>query len=76
MWPFKNKYEKLKREDVVDAIYKLEKQEELVEDMLLDKQDEINALLKRGREEKSYDLRLFYANHMLNSVLLADFIPS
>ena len=67
MWPFKNKYEKLKREDVVDAIYKLEKQEELVEDMLLDKQDEINALLKRGREEKSYDLRLFYAkkiNHL------------
>ena len=32
MWPFKNKYEKLKREDVVDAIYKLEKQEAVFEE--------------------------------------------
>ena len=66
MWPFKNKYEKLKREDVVDAIYKLEKQEEIIEDSLLDKQEEINALLKRGREEKSYDLRVFYAKKINN----------
>ena len=67
MWPFKSKYNKLKREDVIDAIYKLEKQEEIVEDSLLDKQEEIGYLLKKGREEKSYDVRMFYAkkiNHL------------
>lgn len=71
MWPFKNKFQKLKREDVIDAVYNLEKQEEIIEDALLDKQEEVNALLKKGREEKSYELRVFYAkkiNHLKEEI--------
>lgn len=68
MWPFtKNKFKKLKKEEVTDAIYKLEKQEQIIEDGLLDKQEEIQSLLERGKKEKSYELRLFYAkkiNHL------------
>ena len=68
MWPFiKNKFKKLKKQEVTDAIYKLEKQEQIIEDGLLDKQEEIQSLLERGKKEKSYELRLFYAkkiNHL------------
>ena len=46
MWPFtKNKFKKLKKEEVTDAIYKLEKQEQIIEDGLFDKQEEIQGLL-------------------------------
>ena len=55
MWPFKTKYDKLKRDEVVDAIYQLEKQEE------------IDFLLTKGKKEKSEELKLLYAkkiNHL------------
>lgn len=67
MWPFKTKYDKLKRDEVVDAIYQLEKQEQGIEDGILEKQEEIDFLLVKGKKEKSEELRLLYAkkiNHL------------
>lgn len=61
MWPFKNRYQKLKKEQVQDAIYELEKQERLIEDLLLEKQEEIDHYLKKGKKEKTSELRLLYA---------------
>lgn len=61
MWPFKNRYKKLKKEQVQDAIYELEKQERLIEDLLLEKQEEIDHYLKKGKKEKTSELRLLYA---------------
>ena len=61
MWPFKNKYQKLKKEQVQDAIYELEKQERLIEDLLVEKQEEIEHYLKKGKKEKAQELRLLYA---------------
>lgn len=66
MWPFKNKYNKLKRQEIVDAIYNLEKQEQVLEDGMIEKNEEIDVLLKKGRQEKSDDLKLFYAKKIHN----------
>lgn len=71
MWPFKNKFNKLKREEVVDAIYELEKQEQALEDGILEKQEEIDFLLAKGKKEKSEELRLLYAkkiNHLKQEI--------
>ena len=54
MWPFKSKFDKLKREDVVDAICNLEKQES-------DLESAIEELLAKGRKESNRELKLFYA---------------
>ena len=61
MWPFKSKYEKLTREEVVDAICKLEKESRGFEDGLVEKQSQIDALMARGKKETNKDVRLFYA---------------
>lgn len=61
MWPFNNKYKKLNREQVCDAIYELEKQEQSIEDIIINKNIEIQNLIKKGKIEKSYDVRCFYA---------------
>jgi len=62
MWPFKkNKFKNLKREEIVDAIYELEKQEKLIEDLIIEKQEEVDHLLAKGKKEKSEELRLLYA---------------
>jgi hypothetical protein len=58
---FKRKYEKLTREEVVDAICKLEKEGKEIEDGLISKTKQIEELMKRGRAEKSKEVRLFYA---------------
>ncbi len=61
MWPFKSKYDKLKREDVVDAICKLEKESKEIEEEILSYQTQIDELMKLGQKEKSRDVQLFYA---------------
>ena len=61
MWPFKkDKFKKLKREDVVNAIIELEKQESDIERGIVEKTKQIEDLMKKGRLEKSQDLKLFY----------------
>lgn len=61
MWPFKSKFQKLTREEVVEAICKLEKEAQEIEDSLPVKQAKIDELMQKGKAEKSRDTRLFYA---------------
>lgn len=62
MWPFKrNKFKNLNREDLVNSICELERQERTVEAEVLQKIKEIDALMEKGKHEKSKDLQLFYA---------------
>ena len=61
MWPFKSKYEKLKREDVVEAICDLEKQENDLESAIVERARTIDELLEKGRKETNRELKLFYA---------------
>ena len=61
MWPFKSKYEKLKREDVVEAICDLEKQENDLESAIVERARTIDKLLEKGRKETNRELKLFYA---------------
>jgi hypothetical protein len=58
---FKSKFDKLTREEVVDAICKLEQEEKEIEDGLILKNKHIEDLMKKGKEEKSKDIKLFYA---------------
>ena len=66
MWPFKSKYDKLTREEVVDSICKLEKELNDLEDGIMSSQGRIDALIAKGKAEKSSDLRLFYAKKINN----------
>lgn len=61
MWPFKSKYDKLKREDVTDAIYKLEKESADIEATLVDSQKKIDELMQRGRAEQDRNMKLLWA---------------
>ncbi len=58
---FKSKYDKLTREDVVDAICKLEKESHEISAQIMDSQKQINELKLKGRKETSRDMRLYYA---------------
>ncbi len=61
MWPFKSKYDKLTREDVVDAICKLEKESTTIEDEIVAKQKQIEGFKVKGKAEKSREIKLLYA---------------
>lgn len=62
MWPFtRNRFKKLNREDLVNSICELERQERTVEAEVYQKVKEIDALMAKGKNEKSKDLQLFYA---------------
>ena len=61
MWPFKSKYDKLTREEVVDSICKLEKESQSIEEGLVEKQKQIDDLMVKGRKETDKQLKLFYA---------------
>lgn len=58
---FKNKYDKLTREEVVDSICKLEKEGQNIEDELVEKQKQIDDLMIKGRKETDKQLKLYYA---------------
>lgn len=57
----RNKFKKLKREEVVDAIITLTKQQEDLEKGILTKSDDVNTLMERGRKEKNRDIKLLCA---------------
>ncbi len=62
MWPFKkDKFKKLKREDVVDSIVELEKQEMALEEGIIAKAKQIEEMLAKGKTEKSRDIQLLLA---------------
>lgn len=61
MWPFKNKYDKLTREETVDAICKLENESKNIEDELVEKQKQIDGLMAKGKAETNREIKLFYA---------------
>lgn len=62
MWPFKrNKFKKINREDLVNSILELERQERTVEAEVFQKLKEIDNLMEKGKKEKNRDLQLFYA---------------
>lgn len=58
---FRSKYDKLTREEVVEAICKLEQESQDIEDSLSVKQKQIDELMAKGKAEKSKDVKLFYA---------------
>jgi len=62
----RNKFKNLNREDLVNSICELERQERTVEAEVFQKEKEINALLDKGKKEKSKDLQLFYAKKISN----------
>ena len=62
MWFFKrNKFKNLNRQDLVNSICELERQERTVEAEVYQKLKEIDALVDKGKKEKNKDLQLFYA---------------
>lgn len=64
MWPFKSKYDKLTREETVDAICKLEKELQSIEDGLVEKQKQIDDLMAKGKKEVNREIKLFYAKRI------------
>jgi len=66
-WPFKrNKFKKLNREDLVNSICELERQERTVEAEVYQKIKEIDALMEKGKKERNKDLQLLYAKKISN----------
>lgn len=57
----RNKFKKLKRDEVVDAIIELNKQQETLESGILSKSEEVEKLMERGRKEKNRDIKLLCA---------------
>lgn len=57
----RNKFKKLKREEVVDAIIELTKQQEDLENGVLTKSEEVDKLMERGKKEKNRDIKLLCA---------------
>lgn len=64
MWPFKSKYDKLTREETVDAICKLEKELKNIEDGLVEKQKQIDDFMAKGKKETNKEIKLFYAKRI------------
>ncbi len=58
------RFRKLKREEVVESIVKLEKQQQEIEDGIVDKEAHIQELLAKGKKEKSQEIRLMYAKQI------------
>lgn len=58
---FKNKFDKLTREEVVEAICQLEKEAQDIETGLEEKQKNIDALMEKGRKGADQQLKLLYA---------------
>lgn len=75
MWPFKkNKFAKLQREDVVDSICALEKQESELEKSIIENSKKIDELIAQGKKEKSREIKLLLAKKItfLNNEKQAD----
>ncbi len=60
MWPFKSKYDKLKREDVVSSIVKLEQEEARLTEEVESTDKAVKDLMEKGRATKDLDMRKMY----------------
>ena len=58
---FKSKFDKLTREDVVDAICRVEQESQDIETGLEEEQKDIDAFMEKGRKSTDRQLKLFYA---------------
>ena len=58
---FKNKYDKLKREDVVNAIINLNNDLQKLEKEIELSGEEIDSLMEKGKKEKSPKIKIVYA---------------
>lgn len=58
------RFRKLKRDDIVECIVKLEKQQQEIEDGIVDKEAHLQELLAKGKKEKSQEIRLMYAKQI------------
>lgn len=67
MWPFKSKYDKLTREEVIDSICTLEKELKMIESDVGEKKKQINLFLGKGKSETDRSIKLFYAKR-INSI--------
>lgn len=66
-WLFKrNKFKNLNREDLVNSICELERQERTIEAEVYQKIKEIDALMEKGKKERNKELQLFYAKKISN----------
>ena len=62
MWPFrKNKFKKLKQEDVVTSIIELTRREEEMEQTIVENQGKIRELFSKGKAEKDPNIRTLLA---------------
>ncbi|MGN0771516.1 MAG: hypothetical protein ACI4MI_02900 [Christensenellales bacterium] len=65
MWPFnKNKFEKIKRSDVVDSIINIERRQQEEIDNVGEREKEIAKLLQQGKACKSRDMQLALAKRI------------
>lgn len=64
MWPFKSRYDKLTREETVDAICKLETELQTIESGLTEKQKQVDDLMIKGKQETNKEIKLFYAKRI------------
>ena len=56
-WPFKrNKFKKIQREDLVNSICELERQERTVEAEIFQLQKEIDMLMDKGKRKRQKNL--------------------
>ena len=55
---FKSKYDKLTREEVVDAICQLEKELQGIESQLSEQQKRVDDLMVKGQKEKNKDIKI------------------
>ncbi len=60
----RRKLNKVTKEQCVDAILELEKQRQVLKDGIVIKEQEINELMKKGKAEKSNEIRLMYAKEI------------
>ncbi len=60
-WPFKSKYEKLKRQDLVNAVVDLTQKSDELEKDIVSQTKQIEELFKKGKNEPNKQLQLVYA---------------
>ena len=58
---FGNKFNKIKRSDVVDTIISLEKQQQDILEQIENRNKTCDEYMKKGKAEKDYNMRMYYA---------------
>lgn len=60
MWPFKSKFEKISREDVNDAICKLDAENKVIDEKMLSMQQQIEEVTLLAKRERIREIKLNY----------------